>query len=295
MKNGFIFGLITLASICSISPVLSKEQTAVIAPQSFTIPRTEIIKINDGERPYELYIKLPRGYHKQQNKFRKYPVIYLTDAMYTFQVVSGATRYPMNINSIQQAIIVGISWEKGVKGDLSRVRDYTISEDESWKKVTGGAERHIRFIADKVIPFVEHNYRGDAVQRIYVGNSLGGLFGSYILLHYPELFSGYVLGSPSFWWDKGLILKSLMSVSKRSALFDSRIFIGIGELETNIGEGESNFDMTGDARQFIKLLTPLMTHQSQLKLAVFDEANHQTAFPSTAIQGLYWLLKSKPK
>lgn len=294
MKN-WLFLSFLLACSLSVFPLFANEKSALQQPQGFTIPRTETVKISDGERPYELYIKLPKGYHQQKNQLRKYPVIYLTDAMYTFQVVSGATRYPMNINSIEQAIIVGISWEKGLRGDRSRVRHYTISVDTSWKKVTGGAERHSEFIAGKVIPLVEKRYRVDATQRLYVGNSLGGLFGSYFLLHHPELFSGYVLCSPSLWWDKGLIFKHLSAASQREISINSRIFIGIGELETNSGKGESNFDMTGDAKQFIKQLSPLMVSPEQLKLAVFDEANHQTAFPSSAIQGLYWLLKTEGK
>lgn len=279
-----------LANSISIEQVFAIEQTSPAAPQGFTIPRTETVSIKDLQRPYELYIKLPKGYHHNSNRLKHYPVIYLTDAMYTFQVVSGATRYPMNINSIEQAIIVGISWEKGLKGDRSRVRDYTLSVDKNWKKQTGGAERHARFIADKVLPLIERRYRGDPARRIYVGNSLGGLFGSYILLNQPDLFSGYVLGSPSFWWDESLIFDKISHLKKDAISLNSRIFIGIGSLETNSGEGESNFDMTGDAGQFIKELTPLMKDKAQLKLVVFDDANHQTAFPSTAIQGLYWLL-----
>lgn len=90
---------------------------------------------------------------------------------------------------------------------------------------------------------------------------------------------------------QSMLLLSLLLANSFSV--SSRVFIGIGELETNSGKGESNFDMTGDAKQFIKLVSPLMISPAQLKLAVFDEANHQTAFPSTAIQGLYWLLKSR--
>lgn len=140
----------------------------------FNIPRTQTIQISDSNRAYELFVKLPKGYNSDTNKDHRYPVIYITDAMYAFQIVSGATRFPMNSNAMQQAILVGVSWQKGFRGDKSRVRNYTPSIDKSWKKQTGGAARHMTFLQQKVLPYIQQHFRTDPSQRTYVGNSLGG-------------------------------------------------------------------------------------------------------------------------
>ncbi|MCL1114934.1 hypothetical protein L2703_15195 [Shewanella basaltis] len=39
------------------------------------------------------------------------------------------------------------------------------------------------------MPFVEQHFRVDTQQNTFVGNSLGGLFGAYVLLEQPTLFN----------------------------------------------------------------------------------------------------------
>ena len=182
-------------------PQLVKAQDT----SAFEIPRSNIIEIKDpdSERIYPLFIKLPRSYDNRKDK--SYPVIYLTDAWYSFQIVSGATRFPMNTGKMQEAIIVGISYSKGSRGPSSRIRDYTHIEDGSWKYQTGKAKEHINFIEKSVFSFIEKNYRVNE-SRTFVGNSLGGLLGTYILFSKPDMFNNYVLGSPSVWFKDNDII-----------------------------------------------------------------------------------------
>lgn len=79
----------------------------------YSIPRSNVVELIEpvSERAYPVYIQLPKSYQKQPNK--TYPVIYVTDAPYTFPIVAGATRFPMNSGKMQQAIIVAIGYEKG--------------------------------------------------------------------------------------------------------------------------------------------------------------------------------------
>ncbi|GIU44077.1 hypothetical protein TUM4438_14460 [Shewanella sairae] len=263
----------------------------------FNIPRTHTVKIKDNERSYKLYIKLPKGYKSSKNRDIDYPVIYLTDAMYTFQIMSGVTRFPMNAKQMAPAIIVGISWELGMQGDTSRVRDYTPTVDNSWSKVTGGAYRHLKFLKHQVIPYVEQNYRTAPNQRTYVGNSLGGLFGAYILVKQPNLFTNYLLGSPSFWWQQQQLLKQLEANTQVLNKVNANVFIGIGALEHNRQGGDSEFDMVSDAKHFIQLLNSTAAHQTKQtlksKLLIINEANHATAFATTAIHGMDWLFNAE--
>ncbi|WP_223296234.1 alpha/beta hydrolase [Shewanella halifaxensis] len=261
----------------------------------FSIPRSHTVQINDKERNYKLYIKLPKGYKSSANRDRQYPVIYLTDAMYTFQIMSGVTRFPMNSKQMQPTIIVGISWELGLRSDHSRVRDYTPTVDTSWKKVTGGADRHLHFLKSKIIPYMEQNFRTVPEQRTYVGNSLGGLFGAYILLKQPELFSNYLLGSPSLWWQKRQFLTQFAKNIASLREIDANVFIGIGALEHNGEDGDSQHNMVADAQHFKALLNNLEVNNPALnsKLLIIDEAHHAIAFATTAVHGMDWLFNSK--
>ena len=60
---------------------------------------------------------------------RNIPVLYFTDAMWHIEILSASTEY-----MLEDVILVGISWEKNLKGELgklgahaSRFRDYSIS------------------------------------------------------------------------------------------------------------------------------------------------------------------------
>ena len=287
-RSGSLLALISLLSLSVLTSACADDNTA------FTIPRTQTVALQDSDRSYELYIKLPKGYSAERNKAKHYPVIYITDAMYAFQIVSGATRFPMNSSKMQQAILVGISWQNGLRGDKSRVRDFTPSIDNSWKKQTGGADRHIAFLQHEILPYMQQHFRTEPKQRTFVGNSLGGLLGGYILLKNPELFRNYVLGSPSFWWDKQMIFEVMKQQKKTLSSIKANVFIGIGALEHNRDGGFSNFDMVADAQQFKTMLNSINSPKNTArginsKLLIIDEASHETAFPTSAIQGLYWL------
>ncbi|NTS78482.1 alpha/beta hydrolase [Catenovulum sp. SM1970] len=252
----------------------------------FEIPRSHVIEIDDPDsnRVYPLFIKLPRSYHKQKEK--TYPVIYLTDAWYSFQIVSGATRFPMNSGKMQEAILVAISYEKDSKGPSSRIRDYTHIEDKSWKLATGQANAHMTFIEKSVFSFIEKNYRVNA-SRTYVGNSLGGLFGAYILMTKPQMFDDYVLGSPSVWFKDNDILKLNTKLNPNH----HRVFIGVGTQETP-AFNTSKHDMVLGAKALAAKLSSELFPNTEVKFLAIDGAVHETAFPTTATQGLYWLLKT---
>ncbi|MDO6507746.1 alpha/beta hydrolase-fold protein [Colwellia sp. 4_MG-2023] len=254
----------------------------------FNIPRSTVVDINDPATNliYPLFIKTPASYNKQVEK--QYPVIYLTDAYYEFQIVSGATRYPMNIAVMEEAIIVGISYAKGSKGSSSRNRDYTPTFNKKWKDKTGEAKQHAEFIEKSVFDYIDTKYRTDPTNRTFIGNSLGGLFGTYILLNKPSMFKNYILGSPSYWWDNEYIFTQELEFAKQNVAINANVFIAIGELETiEFGAG---YNMVGDAKEFYKRMLNWQSDNLNVKLMIIPQADHATAFPTTAIQGLKWVL-----
>lgn len=249
----------------------------------YQLPRSSVIELKEKSsgRVYPLFIQLPSSYAAKPDQF--YPVIYLTDAPYSFPLVAGATRFPMNNGLMQQAIIVALSYEKGSVGSNSRVRDYTPTTAKAWKQQTGNARGHLALLRDGVIPLIEKNYRAQKTDRTYVGNSLGGLFGAYILFNEPDLFTNYVLGSPSVWFDQQVIFTTAAQKPKAT----TRVYIAVGELETPVyGEAQ---DMVAGAQQLKNQLLALNSAQLQLRFSLIAGARHETAFPTTAIQGLDWI------
>ncbi|GAA58724.1 hypothetical protein P20652_0581 [Pseudoalteromonas sp. BSi20652] len=250
----------------------------------YEIPRSNVIQLTElsTDRVYSVYIQLPKSYKNKPDK--TYPVIYVTDAPYTFPIVAGATRFPMNSGKMQQAIIVAIGYEKGSAGSNSRIRDYTPTFAKSWKKQTGNAKGHIQFLQSTVFPFIEKNYRASNLQRTYMGHSLGGLFGATILLTTPDLFSNYIIGSPSVWFDNNALLALKVNKPK----LPIRVYISVGAMETPaFGEGQN---MVEGAQQLVQKIKALKSDNIELKSVVIEEAIHATAFPTTAIQGLDWVL-----
>ena len=248
----------------------------------------KVIELTDPitKHRYPIFIKTPPSYAKEPDK--RFPVIYLTDALYSFQLASGATRFPMNSGVMEEAILVGISYQKGSKGPASRIRDYTPSTDNSWRYETGKASTHTRFITETLIPHITQHYRSND-QRTFVGNSLGGLFGAYILFNQPETFTSYIIGSPSVWFNKEDIL------SRKAQPITGKpisVYLAVGAMERP--EFGQQHDMVSGAKKLQKKLINEYGENINLKVNVIAEANHATAFPPTLIQGLDWLYGRKP-
>ncbi len=75
------------------------------ANEAVEIPRSKTVELTDpaSKLVYPVFIKTPRSYRSNTDKV--YPVIYLTDGIYSFQIASGATRFPMNSGAMEEAFI----------------------------------------------------------------------------------------------------------------------------------------------------------------------------------------------
>ena len=248
---------------------------------NLVLPKIEVIPIQDTEndRQYELYVKLPEGY--AENDSVLFPVLYYTDALWHVESMSSAAEYIM-----EQAILVGISWQKDYDETLikergehvSRFRDYTLTEHSNpeiqAKYKLGQAANHLAFIRNDVIPYVEKEYRTDPDQRSYFGYSASGLFGCYILMAQPNMFKNYLLGSPSLRVDLP-VLSQLEPTSTRNA----NVFISHGDQEKETGSY---------VREFVELLQDKNDASLNITYEVM-KGNHQSAFPMTGVRGVKWL------
>lgn len=259
--------------------------------RSFAIQNSSIHTITSEKlgRSYDIFVKTPFGYDDPKNAAKSYPVIYLNDGPYTFQVASGVTHLPMGgSHKFERAILVGISFARGENGMQSRVRDLTPVVDETWKNYrTGGAPAYLAFIEDEIIPRVENEYRVDPARRTLAGQSLGGSFGAWVLLVRPDLFSSYILTSPSLWYQDRYLFDLEQRYAAKNKDLKAKVYFAVGELET-VSNGVRN-PMVSQLVEFGAALRGRKYPNLELQVEVIPGALHETTFPQGFTRGAQWI------
>ena len=174
-----------------------------------------------------LNIYLPEGY--KQGDTTKYPVIYLIDGSADEDFIHIVGLIQFNnfswIDRVPKSIVVGIA-------NIDRRRDFTypttLKEDKKRYPTTGHSDKFIAFIEKELQPFIERKYKTNNAKML-IGQSLGGLLATEILLKHPTLFNKYIIVSPSLWWDDGSLLSQDGSILQDNYLQKTDIYIGVGK------------------------------------------------------------------
>lgn len=268
---------------------------AVVASASrgFEIENSAVIPIRAkaSGRDYEIFVKTPPGYDKPENAGRRYPVIYLTDGPYTFQVASGLSRVPFSQGRFNEFVIVGLSWAKGDPPADSRRRDLTPWRDPEVKGETGGGPAHFAFLKDEVMPLVEGRYRLDPANRTLAGQSYGALFGLWVAFHAPETFQNYILTSPSVWFAGKQALKDEAAYAAGHKDLKARIYLATGSRE-HPGAGGCpgcEHDMVADQAQLVGVLKSRNYPGLKVRADLAEDGFHETTFPVGLMRGMQWL------
>lgn len=259
----------------------------------FVIESSTVIPIHSKilGRDYEIYVKTPPGYDKPENADRRYPVLYLTDGPYTFQVASGLSRVPFSQERFHEFIIVGFSWAGGEAPANSRRRDLTPWRDPEINGVTGGGEAYLSFLKHEAMPLAEARYRIDPTNRTLAGQSYGGLFGLWTAFQEPKLFANYVLTSPSIWFDDRKILKAEATYAANHTDLPARIYVATGSRE-HPGPGGCagcDNDMIADQARLTAVLKGRNYPGLRIKETIVEDGFHETTFPIGLMQGMQWL------
>ena len=273
----------------SIFVLFAGNVRADLLSTSFEIPRTITHTIDSKVlgRSYDIYVKLPLGYDKKKNAQQSYPVIYLNDGPYTFQVASGVTRLPIAAKKMTPVILVGISFAKGEKPRLSRTLDLTPVVDKQWKGKTGGGLNYLSFIETEVIPLIEKTYRADSSQRTLSGQSFGGSFGVLALFSKPQLFKNYVLTSPSIWFGHPYLFELEEQFAKENTDLNANIYFATGQFEQK-QYGKYN-DMVTQQNELVAKLRSRKYSNLNIRAEIIEGAHHETTFPIAFTKGIQWL------
>jgi predicted alpha/beta superfamily hydrolase len=200
----------------------------------FSIGEIKTIKSKVLAENRTLNIYLPDSYNNKE----KYPVIYLLDgsANEDFLHITGLVQFFNMTFNMPKTIIVGIA-------NVDRKRDFTFpAKLEQFKKmhpITGGSLKFIDFIEKELLPYMKANYKINDTSYL-LGQSLGGLVSTEILLKKPDLFTNYIIVSPSLWWDDEALLKEAPTLLNRQTDSKKWVYISVGTEGKKMEEGAAS-------------------------------------------------------
>ncbi len=170
----------------------------------FVLGQIDEIRSTELNEKRTLNIYLPEGYTDKDTV--TYPVIYLLDgsADEDFIHIVGLVQFNSFewVNQVPKSIVVGIA-------TVDRRRDFTfpttLEKDRKAYPTTGHSDRFIAFIEKELQPYIQTKFKTGHSKTI-IGQSLGGLLATEILVKKPDLFTKYIIVSPSLWWNDGSLL-----------------------------------------------------------------------------------------
>lgn len=227
-----------------------------------------------------LNVYLPLSYSWDTSKI--YPVIYLLDGSMDedFVHISGLVQFGAFtwVNMLPESIVIGIA-------NVDRRRDYTFpstnKQDLKNNPTSGHSEKFIEFLDQELIKVVNERYR-TSNEKTIIGQSLGGLLATEILVKKPDMFDNYIIISPSLWWnDESLLNDSVTSTMKKKS-----VYIGVGK------EGEM---MERPAKDLHAKMDASLNKQSELIFTYFEKYDHSNILHVAVYDAFEKLFRPKTK
>ncbi|MEN9492749.1 MAG: hypothetical protein RJA63_3198, partial [Pseudomonadota bacterium] len=206
-------------------------------------------------------VLLPPGYG--QAKDQRFPVMYMLDGGLgeDFLHIAGLLHISALNGTMHPFILVGVE-------NTERRRDLTgpteVASDREIAPRVGGSAAFRRFIAEELIPQVEHDYRCNE-HRAVIGESLAGLFVIETLMQQPDLFDTWIAVDPSLWWNDEVLLKHQAELLSQGDRQQDRLFMAT-TVETPIGQATARLHASllhsGKLGELTLLPLPGETHAS---------------------------------
>ncbi len=269
----------TLFILAFFSASLLKAQPPVPAGKPLSIGEIRNLKSTVLGEERTLNIYLPGNYDTSKT----YPVIYLLDGSINedFIHITGLVQFFNMMFSMPDCMVVGVA-------NVDRKRDFTFytAQKDLQKKypTTGHSEKFIRFLETELQPFINKNYKTSQT-RYLIGQSLGGLLATEILLKKPGLFTHYMIVSPSLWWDDESLLKEATSLLAKQEIPETFVFISVGKGEDKIMQREAN--------ELYALLQKAKKPSLRTAYKLMTEDNHATILHRSIYEGLLLLFPYK--
>jgi predicted alpha/beta superfamily hydrolase len=266
-----LLSCLLLIIVCSPAFCQLKKTKDVAVVKPFVLGVIDELPSKELNETRILNIYLPAGYNVTDTT--TYPVTYLLDGSADEDFIHVAGIFQFNnfdwIDRVPKSILVGIA-------TVNRRRDFTlpttIATDKAKYPESGHSDNFIRFIEKELQPFIAIKYRGKG-ERTIIGQSLGGLLATEILLTKPALFQKYIIVSPSLWWNDGsLLTDSLSSATKMAG--PTSVYIGVGK--EGVWPGKHPHVMEVDANLLTDKLQAIKNNNLRVFFEYLPNEDHAT-------------------
>ncbi len=205
----------------------------------------------------EIKVLLPSGYSVKN----KYPVVYITDANYNFEIASDYLTQLVKFNSIPKTILVGVT-QKERWNEL----------DVYWKE---NGIKFKDFIFSELIPYINNEYSTSGFNAI-IGHSDGAEFNHLLMLQENNPFRGFINISENLNNDVSEeILEYFKTYNGKklyyfisSAKYDSKYRIAAGKAIEKIYKNHKNINILFHNKLYSA------DHQNILSKSLIDGISH---------------------
>jgi uncharacterized protein len=279
-------------------PIALADSGPVTIAHSSTFDFTSAI----NGRAYRVLVSVPPGF----DKGKRYGVLYVLDGNQYFGTASEAVARQSFLKTIRPVIVVGIGYPSSDFAVANRERWFDLTHQPSElpeiKFRTGGGKQFEEVVLDEVRPFVDAQFPVETRSEAIWGQSLGGLFALQLLLDRPEAFAGYVLSSPSIWWNNKVALTGLEALpAKLARAGQSRIKVLVTSARDEQRRAtspdfvyEPSNAMVDDAAELSIRLARISPEKLAVSRVVFDGEVHNTVSPASISRTLRFLFPIAP-
>jgi ferri-bacillibactin esterase len=182
----------------------------------------------------------------------QHPLILAADGNAAFPLVTSIQRMLALGSKVPAAYVVGVGYptESGfLQAIQKRNRDYVPTDGGKsarvilGTKVEVGAPGFRLFLTQELMPELRARYAIDADAPTFIGSSLGGLFGAWVLLTAPSTFRRYILASPALFWNDEEVWHWEEECARTHDDIQAAVFVGAGALETPAATRQNAWDM----------------------------------------------------
>lgn len=236
----------------------------------------EIALLNTTRR---VRVFLPEHYSSNSDS---YPVVYLQDGQNLIDGESpfGSWKLDHGIHSIEEqgihAIYVAIDHAKE-----RRIIEYSPTMPWSTKAESKGFE-YLQWLSKELKPFIDANYRTNPHRDATVigGSSMGALISLYASSIYPEVFSRFLIFSPSLWLRPSFGTNPNLYLK----LSQARFYLYAGEKESK--------SLLPNVLSFHKMVKEHSINDIDITLSINRQGTHSEPWWAAEFpKAILWLLK----
>jgi predicted alpha/beta superfamily hydrolase len=288
--------LIAATSAWAAPPTLNAPPPSSSAPYLANVS-TFLMTSKRSGRTYQISVALPQNYDPSHGP---YPVLYTLDANALFGMAVESSRLLAGDRRMPPVVVVGVGYARPGVGFQTLFAERTLDltptnnpDELTWlvpyaraaglpePKATGGGPLFFAFLQTELAPALEARWAISRTDRALFGDSLGGLFAIYALLHNDGFFQRFVIGSPTLGWDHEAMFKDEARYYDRDKAMPARIFTAVGGLEETADD-----TMISDWERFFARLQSRNYNGLMLDSEVVNGQDHLSVPLVTLLHGL---------